>query len=171
MKKNIVLIGFMGSGKTVVSRKIAAMTGYRAVDTDDMVEKKSRMKIKDIFAKYGERRFRDLESRAAKKASSLRGAVIATGGGIIKRPENMEALAKTGFIVYLKNSFRTTYGRVKDDTNRPLFTRDNIVAFRKLFNKRVPVYKRYADFTVATDRLGVEQVARRIIKKAGMKIG
>jgi len=169
--RNIVLIGFMGSGKTAVSRELAKITGMKVVDTDEMVEKRARRKIKNIFEQDGEEYFRRLESAAAKKAAKKKNAVIATGGGIVKKPENMKALGKNGFIVYLKNSFKTSYERVKDDSSRPLFNAKNLEGFRRLFKERVPVYTGFAEMTVKTDRLSVRQAAEAVIKKAGMKLG
>ena len=168
--KNLVLIGFMGSGKTSVAARISRLTGRKAVDTDALVEIRTGKKIKDIFASKGEDYFRKLESAAAKKAAAMKNSVIATGGGIIKKPENIRALKKTGTVIFLKNSFAVSARRLKGKTDRPLFKSGNLKQARELYKSRLPVYMKCADIIINTDKKTVNEAADLIIKKtAGVK--
>lgn len=167
--KNIVLIGFMGSGKTVVSEALAKKTGRKILDTDAIIEESAGMRIKRIFGMYGEAYFRKLEARAVGTASEASGAIIATGGGVVTRPSNTAALKKTGGIVYLKNSFEVSARRLKKVKDRPLFDRKNMEKTKALFVKRQAMYREAADITVVTDKKPVTRVADEIIKKAEQK--
>ncbi len=162
---NLVLTGFMGSGKTSVSKELSKLTGMKAVDTDQMVEKKSGKKISRIFAEKGEEYFRGLESAAAKKAASMKNVIIATGGGIIKKPENIKALRKTGTVIFLKNSFAVSAKRLKNKKDRPLFMQDKIGQARELYKGRLPLYIKQADIIINTDRKTIRQAAEEIIRK------
>lgn len=162
---NLVLTGFMGSGKTSVAKTLSKLTGMKAVDTDEIVEKKSGKKISRIFAEKGEEYFRTLESRAARTAASMKNVIIATGGGIIKKPENIKALKKTGTVIFLKNSFAVSAKRLKNKEDRPLFRNDNIKQARELYKKRLPVYIKCADIIINTDTKTIRKVAEEIIRK------
>lgn len=165
MRKNIVLIGFMGSGKTSVGKKIAESSGFKFTDIDAEIEKSSKMKIKDIFARHGESYFRKLETSELKKISAQEGAVISTGGGIIKMRRNFPLLKKAGVVVYLKNSFAVSARRLEGKDDRPLFRKDNIKSARQLYKSRLALYREASDVTVVTDKKGVNEAARLIIKK------
>lgn len=164
---NLVLIGFMGSGKTSVAKELSKLTGMKAVDTDAMIEKKSGKKIKTIFAQKGEAYFRILESKAAIKAAGMKNTVIATGGGIIKNPDNIKALKKTGTVIFLKNSFSVAEARLKNKKDRPLFSRDNMKQAKRLFRERLPVYAGSADITVNTDKKSIKEAVEEIVSKIG----
>lgn len=163
-KKNVVLTGFMGTGKTVVGKFLAKRLGYKYIDTDEVIEKRVGMKINEIFEKKGEKYFRNIESRVVKDVSKLSGYVIATGGGVVLRSKNMDELEKNGVIINLKASPETIYQRtIKTKGVRPLIDKPNpkkeIV---KLLNYRRKFYKR-CDFAVFTDRLKLEDVVDKII--------
>ena len=168
--KNIILIGFMGSGKTSVGRQISSMTGFKLEDIDSRIVKDSKMEIKDIFAGHGEDYFRKLETKTAGKVFSMKNRVVSTGGGIVTRPENFELMKKGGTVVYLKNSFAVSVKRLNGDKDRPLFDLDNLKKTEMLFKKRLELYKKAADITVVTDNKTVLQAANEVIKKAGIKI-
>ncbi|HNZ29117.1 MAG: Shikimate kinase 1 [Candidatus Aerophobetes bacterium ADurb.Bin490] len=163
--KNIVLIGFMGSGKTSVGKKIAESACLKFTDVDAEIEKSSKMKIKDIFARRGESYFRALETAVLKKVAARSGAVISTGGGIIKMRRNFPILKKAGVVVYLKNSFAVSARRLEGKDDRPLFRKDNIKSARELYKSRLALYKEASDITVVTDKKNIDQAARLIIKK------
>jgi shikimate kinase len=165
--KNIILIGFMGSGKTTIGRLISKKTGMKYLDMDRMIVKKAGMPVKKIFAVRGEEAFRDMESEAVIEAAMKKNSVIATGGGVIKRPGNIKHLKKAGFVVFLRASFETIVRRIKDRDDRPLFDMNNQAGVKKLFRSRLPVYKKSADYTVDTDKRSAVEIAALIIKKAG----
>ena len=138
---NIVLTGFMASGKSEISKAISKITGRICLDTDDIVEKNVGMTINEIFAKHGEEYFRSAEGEAVKEAASETNAVIATGGGVVLNSENIEILRKTGVIVNLAPDFEVIEERLhKAAATRPLLQNQDIEAVRKRFNARLPFY-------------------------------
>ncbi len=165
--KNIALIGFMGSGKTAVSRALAKKIKRKIIDTDAVVEKRARMKIKRIFMECGEARFRKMEGSAARYAAGQKNVIIATGGGVVTRPGNIRALRKACLVVYLKNSFAVSAKRLRGRKDRPLFDHKNLKNARALFKKRRRLYKKAAHAVIATDKKTIKQVVNEIIKKAG----
>lgn len=149
--KNLVLIGMPGSGKTKLSRLLAARLGLTAVDTDQRVAEKAGKTIPEIFAEDGEKAFRDLETAAVREAAALEGAVIATGGGVVLREENMAALRQTGVVFFRDRSPAAIVG--EDLTGRPLIGGDSERVYR-LYRERLPLYQKYAHHTVPhTDTL------------------
>ena len=118
---NIILCGFMGSGKTVVGTELAKITGRKFVDTDEMVEKKQGVAIKAIFATRGEEYFRDLEWEVCKEVAQMKDAVISTGAGAMTFQRNVDAVKNSGKIVFLDADFDVICKRIGNNTNRPLF--------------------------------------------------
>jgi shikimate kinase len=167
--KNIILIGFMGSGKSVISGALAKKTKRKVLDTDALIEATAGMRIKRVFAMYGEAYFRKLEAAAAGAAAEEQNAIIATGGGIVTRPANIKALKKNGAIIYLKNSFEVSAKRLKGRDDRPLFDYKNLEKTKELFKKRQPLYKAAADIIIETDKKSASRVVDEIIKKGGKK--
>ncbi|MCX8094261.1 MAG: shikimate kinase [Candidatus Goldbacteria bacterium] len=163
--KNIVLIGFMGSGKTVIARQLSKILKRKIIDTDKIIEKRQKKKIKEIFKLYGEKFFRKVETDAVKYAGMQKNKIIATGGGVVIKPQNIKILKKNGIIVYLKNTFETSCKRLKNKKDRPLFKINNLKETRLLFNKRLKLYKRAADIIIKTDNKSIERVTNEIIKK------
>lgn len=164
-QKNIVLIGFMGTGKSSVGKIVAKRLNLKFLDIDSIIEKTTGMKISEIFARFGERRFRDLESEVVKLVSSKEGAVISTGGGVVVREKNIETLKRTGVVFWLKASEETIYERVKDCKDRPLLQVENpLQKIRELLKKRTPLYEK-ADFMIDTDGALPEEVAEKIINQ------
>ncbi|HBZ90659.1 MAG TPA: hypothetical protein DEO62_06540, partial [Lachnospiraceae bacterium] len=102
----------MGSGKSTVGIKLAKLYGMKFYDTDEMIEEKAGMKISEIFEKYGEAAFRDMETELIREAASWKNAVISTGGGMPVREENRELLKKAGAVIYLKTDAKTTVSRL-----------------------------------------------------------
>lgn len=139
--KNLVLIGMPGSGKTKLSQMLSRRFGLTALDTDQMVEEAAGLSIPEIFQRYGEEHFRQLETQACQKAARAQRAVIATGGGAILREENMTALAETGVIFFRD---RDPSAIVKENHGgRPLLVEDSTRVFH-LYTARYPLYLRYA---------------------------
>ncbi len=163
--KNIVLTGFMGSGKSSVGEIIAKRLGMKVIDTDDLIEEKMRMSINDIFSRYGEPHFRDVETGVVKEASKLDGHVIITGGGVVLNKSNIENLRTNGVIVYLHVSPEDAFDRVKAETHRPLLKVDDPLGkIRELIEFREPFY---ADNEVQVDttRLSVDEVAGEVVER------
>ena len=166
--QNIVLVGYMGSGKTSVGKALADNKGYKFIDTDSMIEEKTGRSISDIFAADGESAFRDMETELLKELSKdvPTGAVISTGGGIVLRKENHELLRKLGRVVYLKASAETTFARVKGDTTRPLLAAEDEEALKlkiiDMLKIRGGYYEMAADETFVTDGFDVSEIAGRI---------
>lgn len=146
---NIVLCGFMGCGKTTVGRKLAVQTGRRFVDMDEYIEEQAGMPVSAIFEQFGEADFRRREREACKELAGQSGLVIASGGGALTFPENVETLAATGCIVLIGVTTATVLNRLRGDTTRPLLARpDKEQAAKELFDRRLPLYRAAADVEV-----------------------
>lgn len=158
MKKNIVLIGMPGSGKTSVGRLLAEMLDMAFVDTDALVEREQGMTVPELFERFGEPAFRDMESRAAQTAAAMEGAVIATGGGMVLRPENMQALSRTGVVFFRDRAVEDIAGQ--DMTGRPLVGTDTDRLY-KLYEQRIGLYRQYADHVIS-DTQTPQQAAEKI---------
>lgn len=138
---NIVLTGFMASGKTEISKAVAEMSQYSLVDTDDLITSKMNMTINEIFDKYGEEYFREIEREAVRSAASMQNAVIATGGGVVLDKSNIDELGKTGVIFNLSPDFSVIKERLEEARKtRPLLKQDSIENIEKRFNERKPFY-------------------------------
>ena len=149
MGKNIYLIGFMGSGKSTVGKKLAERLGYNFIDTDEEIEKETGMKIKDIFKNFGEKYFRDLEKKKIQELAKKNNLVVSTGGGLPENEENIEIMKSSGIVVWLKIDFDTFIERVKGDENRPLLKED-INKLKERFLNREKYYSQ-ADIVVIND--------------------
>ncbi len=148
-RKNIVLVGFMGCGKTTIGKRLANMFGYKFIDMDIEIENKKGMKISEIFEHYGEAEFRKMETDLCRELSEKNGCIIATGGGVIKNEENMRLLRKNGSVLYIKASAEHIYKNVKNDTSRPLLDcEDKLQRIKTLMEERKPMYEQRSDITV-----------------------
>lgn len=163
--KNIILIGFMGTGKTSVGQILAKKLNFIFVDIDELIEKILGMKISEIFTRFGEPRFRDFETEIIKLITKKKRQVIATGGGAVLREENMAQLKASGVVFCLTAPENVIFKRVRQCKNRPLLQVDNPEQrIRALIKKRMPFYEK-ADFSINTDGLTPEEVADKIIKE------
>jgi shikimate kinase len=137
---NIYLIGMMGSGKTTVGKLLAEKLDYCFFDTDDCVEKLAQKTILEIFATEGEAKFRQLESQTLRKISSYHRSAIATGGGIVQRPENWNYL-RTGLSVWLDADLNLLNRRLADDSSRPLASQlESLLATRRSLYAQADLY-------------------------------
>lgn len=152
--RNIIFIGMPGSGKSTIGRMIAKKLGRAFLDTDEMVHKMSGRTPAEIIRTDGEPAFREIERQAVLEAGKQTSAVIATGGGIIIDERNMDALRQNGFLIFLDRSIDKLETR-----NRPLSV--NTDALKQLYEKRLPLYKKYADMT-ADSNGGLEETAEKI---------
>ena len=168
----IVVIGFMGAGKTSVGRLVARVLGREFVDTDLMVERAARMTIAELFQREGELSFRRREVAAIDRAIAGPGRVVAVGGGAVLSADNRTALKQAGFLVYLRATPETLALRLGDAADRPLLnTGDRVGRIRDLLVARGPIYETAGDVAIDTDRLNVEQVAVEVMEWYRRRVG
>lgn len=165
--KNIILIGFMGSGKTSVGNKLARALHLQFQDTDQLLEAEFGCKISEFFEKEGEAEFRNRETALLQRLKGeVKNTVLATGGGMPLRPENAELLKQIGIVVYLKASKETTLKRLQGDTTRPLLAGGDVEEkVNNLLEKRIPMYTAAADITVLTDGKSFYEIINEIEKQ------
>ncbi len=162
---NIVLTGFMASGKTEISKRLAKMSGYNLVDTDALIVEETKMSINDIFATKGEEEFRRIEHSIICRVAQMDKTVISTGGGVVLDKSNMEALRKNGKIVNLSPEFEVILSRLGNARgSRPLLKDSDVDSIKKRFNDRLPYYAD-CDYTIAvSNEHGPDYFAKEIIK-------
>lgn len=165
-KKNIVLIGMMGAGKSTIGHLLdEKLQDFSYVDIDKEIEKLAQKHIPEIFAQDGEQHFRKLEHELIQKFSNYHNQVISTGGGIVENIENLNLLKKNSVIFYLSAKIDTLYERVRKTTNRPLLKHPNPKErIKELVTKREPFYKK-ADFEINTDNKELIEIVQEIIEK------
>ncbi len=163
--KNIVLTGFMGTGKTEVGRELSNILGWKLVDVDDEIVKSKGMSINELFSAFGEPAFRDIETEAIKKMSVYKSVIISTGGGAVLRQENMDVLRKNGIIVCLTASPEIILERTGNSDERPLLRAENpLEKIRELLDFRKPFYEK-ADIVIETENRTPRQIAGDIIER------
>lgn len=158
----------MGSGKTAVGNQLSILTSLNYVDIDQYIEKKSGKTISEIFAENGEQYFRDLEYEAAKELSEKRGYVISAGGGTLLYERNVQVLKENGIVIFLDVPLSIIKYRLRNDKKRPLLQRpDKDKVMEELYNQRLPLYKKAADYTIDATKspIGVAKDICKIIKK------
>ena len=168
LTRPVFFIGFMGAGKTSVSRKLARTYRLSAVDADTYLERREGKKIKAIFAEVGEEGFREIESDVLAELAQKDPLLISCGGGVVERAENRALLHESGFVVHLRVSADEAAERISNLSTRPLF--DDIEAARALYERRAALYDEVADVTINTAEKGVNRVAREV-KKIIMREG
>ena len=167
MKKNIVLVGFMGAGKTGVSRYLAEVLKRPRISTDELIEKNEKRSIVQIFQEAGEDHFRRLEKKIVQELAQQENLIIDCGGGIVLQQENLDQLKKNGILVYLSASPEMVYQRVKNHPQRPLLNvLDPQTKIRKMLEARKFYYEQ-ADFTIDTNHKSVEQTAKEVLLTIG----
>ena len=166
MGKNIILCGFMGSGKTRIGKLLRKLTGREFIDIDQYIERQEGMKVSQIFEMYGEKSFREKEKHAVEVLSKRENLIIACGGGTVLNEENVTAFHKEkGIIVLLYVPVSVLQDRLKNDVKRPLLqvpNRNDII--QGLHKERYPKYRAAADISVYA-ALPAHLVAKRILKK------
>ncbi len=170
--QNVILIGFMGTGKTSIGRRVAQSLGFDFVDTDERVVEMEGKPITDIFAEQGEERFRDLESAVLQAVTMGGNQVISTGGGAVLRRENRELLADSGYVIWLNASPGAILERVSRNQERPLLqTEDPMETIESLLEEREKLYLETADFTIDTDGLLPDETAFGICESVRVIFG
>ncbi len=163
---NIVLIGYRGTGKSVVAELLSEALRMKSIGMDAEIVKKAGHAIPEIVEKYGWGKFRDIETQVAMKVSQFDGVIIDTGGGVIERPENIEALKKNGLIFWLKATVDVIVKRIESGTERPALTQEKSFTdeVADVLEKRIPKYSDAARHEIDTDDMTPDQVAARIIE-------
>jgi len=163
---NIVLIGYRGTGKSVVGELLAARLRMPCIGMDARIVERAGMPIPEIVEKHGWPRFRDLESEEARELGALDRIIIDTGGGAIERPENVEALQTNSRVFWLKASVEVIVSRIQGGTERPALTSGKTFTeeVAEVLERRIPKYKSAAQYEIDTDELTPEQVADRIVE-------
>ncbi|MDE3055759.1 MAG: AAA family ATPase [Verrucomicrobiota bacterium] len=159
---NLILIGFMGSGKSTVARHLSRLLSLSLVEMDEIVYQKTKTQnMHEVFALGGEALLRETEIAIAKEYALKKNQIISTGGGIVLNHLGLDSFKETGGkVIFLNASFDTILSRLIDDNSRPLF-KDKAVA-KKLYDFRMPLYLSYADAVIDTDDLIAEEVALKI---------
>lgn len=167
MKDNIILIGFMGSGKTSVGIKLSYQMKRTMIDTDKWIEQKQKMTVSEIFAASGEEAFRRMETECLKELiKTADRQIISVGGGLPMREENHGLLKELGRVVYLKVTPEAVYERLKNDTTRPLLqVEEPMERIRTLLAGRAPVYEKCADVVVEVSDKSFEEIIEQILNK------
>ena len=161
---NLIMVGFMGVGKTTIGRKLAKRLGYHFLDMDEQIEKEQKCNISEIFESRGEEYFRRLEVKLLLKLSSIQNTVIATGGGAIATEGNFDLMKKYGTVIYLKTSVEDIIERVKRSYHRPLLQTENPEErVHALLEKRIPLYEQ-ADHIIETNNLSPQRITSLIIR-------
>lgn len=165
-KHNIVLIGFMGTGKSTVSDYLSNKFAMEIVEMDQVIATREQMSIPDIFAAHGEEYFRDLETRLLVELQSQKNTVISCGGGVALRERNVAEMKKNGCVVLLTASPKTVYERVKDSDDRPVLSgRKNIKGISELMEQRREKYEAAADIVINTDNKTARQVCEELVQR------
>ena len=167
--KNIILIGFMGSGKSSIGRELSQTLGYPVVDTDALIVKRAGKPIRKIFENEGEEAFRDLESAVLSDFEQEHPTrrIIATGGGIILRPENRDLLRRLGFVVWLVVSAEEIIKRTRKNRDRPLLNNDDQKGtIDRLLSDRLELYRTTAHQEIETDGLTFPDITTGIVESA-----
>lgn len=172
---NIILIGFRGSGKSAVGKRLAARLKMRFVDTDDLIESKERH-ISDIVKSHGWDYFRRLEKSVIEEISKGDHLVIAPGGGAVLDPDNVKALKRNGFVIWLKADLQTLLKRIQRDqgssTRRPTLTgKGALEEIEETISEREPFYEKASEIQIDTSKLDVEAVVEDILTVLKGKIG
>ena len=162
-KRSLVLVGLMGAGKSTIGKRVAQMLGVPFIDADTEIEAVSRMTIAELFERYGEPEFRDLERRVIRRILRTGPKVLATGGGAFMNEQTRRTISKAGISVWLKAELDILMERVSRKGNRPLLKTANPRAtMQELMDKRYPVYG-LAEITVISRDEKKEVMAGEVI--------
>lgn len=168
-EKNILLIGFMGAGKTTVSACLGNLLAMEVMEMDAYIQKKEGMSIKDIFAVHGEEYFRNCESNTLISLQEKRHVVVSCGGGVPLREKNVDLMKKSGYVVWLTATPEAIFDRVKDSTERPLLNGNMRVDFiQDLMESRREKYEAAADIMIDTTEKDVVEICEELLQKLSL---
>jgi len=163
MRENIIITGFMGTGKSIVAKELARKLKMEFIDMDQVIEERQGMSISDVFGRYGENYFRKQENKLVKELSQKENIVIATGGGTFLSSDNAIILSQKGKIICLFADSQVIYNRVKRKNNRPLIKGNNILnKINHLLTKRKKIYDNF-HWKIDTTNLSVQEVVDKMI--------
>ena len=163
MKSNIIITGFMGTGKSVVAKELARKLKMEFTDIDRIIEERHGMSVADIFTGQGEKYFREQENKLVKELSQKENTVIATGGGTLLSSDNARILGQRGQIICLYADSQTIYNRVNKKNNRPLLKRENVLSeINRLLKERKKAYNNFTT-KIDTTNLSIQEVVDKII--------
>lgn len=163
---NIVLIGFMGAGKSTISERLSALYQMEVVEMDQLIAQREGMSIPEIFEKNGEEYFRNLETNLLIEMQDKKNVIISCGGGVAMRECNVIEMKKNGKVVLLTATPETILERVKENDDRPLLRGNkNVEYISQLMEVRRPKYEAAADLMVWTDHKSVDAICEEIVKK------
>ena len=163
MKKNIILVGLMGAGKSTIGRHLAKVLNKEFYDSDRVIEERTGVDIATIFEIEGEQGFRDREEQVIAELCEQDDIVLATGGGSILRESSRKNMSKRGHVVYLRTSADLLYSRIRHDKKRPLMQTNNpLNTLKKLLDDREPYYLDVADTVVMTGKQKVTTLVKRV---------
>lgn len=169
MNKNIYLIGFMGVGKSTVSKRLKRLTGLAEIDTDAEIVKREGRSINEIFATDGEAYFRKVETKLMEELAEATDKIVSCGGGVALWEANVAAMRKGGEIIYLRAKPATIYEHVKNDHSRPILNGHmNVEYIAELMKKREPWYEAAQTITIDTDGKHSDQVAKEIVQRLAL---
>ena len=158
----------MGAGKSSIGHCLQRQTGLGRFDTDEMTASKLGLSIPEIFSKFGEEKFREIETQALRELDPAKAVIIVTGGGIVLRGENLDLLKRLGTVVWLEAHEEMLFERASHRGNRPLLQTENPRAtFAELLRTRTPLYAKIADIRIDTSSLNQDDVAEMILNKIG----
>lgn len=162
---NIILIGYRGTGKSVVGELLSRKLNRETISMDAQIVKKAGMSIPDFVEKNGWPEFRDLETEVARELAGRDNIIVDCGGGVIERPENIPALRKNGVIFWLQASVDVILDRIAGGTERPALTEGKTFTeeVAEVLERRTPLYSAAAQHTINTDAMTPEQVVDRIL--------
>lgn len=160
--KNIYFCGFMGCGKSTVTKEVSRRLNLPGYDLDQLITQYCNLEIPEIFKKYGESYFRQIETQVLKDTENLTPALIATGGGILTNPQNGAILRELGILIYLETPFSLCYWRIQGDQNRPLAVSKSREELLALYQQRDLLYRKYSHYIVPCEN-GIDSVTEKVL--------
>lgn len=164
--KNIILIGFMGTGKSTISDTLSKHLNLSQIDTDNLIEIKEELNITQIFEKKGEQYFRNCETELLKELNQSENFILSCGGGMVLKEENRRLMKQLGVVIWLSAKPQTILSRVENSTERPILNGNmNLAYINELIKKREQYYEKASDMMITTDGKTVDEICNEIIDR------